>query len=190
MSDPCTHLLLFGATGDLSKRMLLPSLYNLDADCLLPDGLRIIATARSEFDTPAFVAVAAAALDQFVEAERRSPVCDARFLARLTYVSLDASKPEAFAELAAAVGDSAQVSIFLSTAPSLFGPTIAGLAAAGLAGPGARLALELGVPLLAEIPLYQGVREGGDSGSPVVISAPDSAPAKALAALAERVDQG
>jgi ATP-binding protein involved in chromosome partitioning len=57
-------------------------------------------------------------------------------------------------------------------------------------GGGARLALELGVPLLAEIPLYQGVREGGDSGSPVVVSAPDSAPAKALAALAERVDLG
>ncbi|MFZ4109113.1 MAG: glucose-6-phosphate dehydrogenase, partial [Polymorphobacter sp.] len=71
MSESCTHLLLFGATGDLSKRMLLPSLYNLDADSLLPDRLRIIATARSEFDTPGFVAVAAAALDQFVDAERR-----------------------------------------------------------------------------------------------------------------------
>ena len=57
-------------------------------------------------------------------------------------------------------------------------------------GGGARLALELGVPLLAEIPLYQGVREGGDSGAPVVVSAPDSAPAQELAALAERVDLG
>jgi glucose-6-phosphate 1-dehydrogenase len=142
MADPCTHLLLFGATGDLSKRMLLPSLYNLDADGLLPDCLRIIATARSDFDTAGFVAVAAAALDQFVEAERRTPERLARFLARLTYVPLDASKPEGFAALADAVGDPAQLSIFLSTAPSLFGPTIAGLAAAGLAGPGVRLALE------------------------------------------------
>jgi ATP-binding protein involved in chromosome partitioning len=56
-------------------------------------------------------------------------------------------------------------------------------------GGGARLALELGVPLLGEVPLEQQVREGGDNGTPVVISAPDSAPAKALAAIAERLDQ-
>lgn len=55
-------------------------------------------------------------------------------------------------------------------------------------GGGARLALELGVPLLGEIPLHQPVREGGDSGTPVVAGAPDSAPAVALAAIAERVD--
>ena len=55
-------------------------------------------------------------------------------------------------------------------------------------GGGARLALELGVPLLGEIPLHQPVREGGDAGTPVVVSAPDSAPARALTSIAERVD--
>ncbi|MFZ4690049.1 MAG: glucose-6-phosphate dehydrogenase, partial [Polymorphobacter sp.] len=142
MSDPCTHLLLFGATGDLSKRMLLPSLFGLDADGLLPDCLRIIATARSAHDTAEFTAIAAAALAEFVDAERRTPALVERFLKRLTYVSLDASAPDGFAALADAVGDPAHLAIFLSTAPSLFGPTIAGLSAAGLAGPGARLALE------------------------------------------------
>ncbi len=142
MSDPCTHLLLFGATGDLSKRMLLPSLYNLDADGLLPDCLRIIATARSNHDTAAFTALAATALEAFVDADRCNPAHVARFLARLTYVSLDANDPAGFTALSAAVGDPAHLSIFLSTAPSLFGPTIAGLVAAGLAGEGVRLALE------------------------------------------------
>jgi glucose-6-phosphate 1-dehydrogenase len=142
MAEPCTHLLLFGATGDLSKRMLLPSLFNLDSDGLLPDCLRIIATARSALSTADFQALAAAALEGFVDADRRTPERVARFLARLTYVSLDASSPSGFAALAQAVGDPTQLAIFLSTAPSLFGPTIAGLAAAGLAGPGARLALE------------------------------------------------
>jgi ATP-binding protein involved in chromosome partitioning len=56
-------------------------------------------------------------------------------------------------------------------------------------GGGARLALELGVPLLGEVPLMQRVREGGDAGSPVVVSEPDAAPARALAAIAERIDQ-
>jgi len=41
-------LLLFGATGDLARRMLLPSLYGLDADGLLPADLRIVGTARTE----------------------------------------------------------------------------------------------------------------------------------------------
>ncbi len=142
MNDPCTHLLLFGATGDLSKRMLLPSLFGLDADGLLPDCLRIIATARSTHETAEFTALAAAALEEFVEADRRNPAQIARFLARLTYVPLDATSPAGFTALAQAVGDPAHLAIFLSTAPSLFGPTIAGLASAGLAGPGVRLALE------------------------------------------------
>jgi glucose-6-phosphate 1-dehydrogenase len=51
-------LLLFGATGDLSKRMLLPSLFGLHADGLLPAGLAIVATARSGHDTAAYRALA------------------------------------------------------------------------------------------------------------------------------------
>ncbi|MBC7506156.1 MAG: glucose-6-phosphate dehydrogenase [Sandarakinorhabdus sp.] len=142
MSDPCTHLLLFGATGDLSKRMLLPSLFGLDADGLLPDCLRIIATARSAYHSAEFTKLAAAALESHVDADRRDPAQVARFLARLSYVSLDASRAEGFTALSAAVGNPANLAIFLSTAPSLFGPTIAGLTSAGLAGPGVRLALE------------------------------------------------
>ncbi len=142
MTTPCTNLLLFGATGDLSKRMLLPSLFGLDADGLLPDCLRIVATARSDHDTSEFQAIAAAALEQFMEPDRRDPATVARFLARLAYVPLDATRPQGFGALATAIGDTSNLAIFLSTAPSLFGPTIAGLAGAGLAGPGARLALE------------------------------------------------
>ena len=142
MSDPCTHLLLFGATGDLARRMLLPSLYGLDADGLLPDCLRIIATARSPHDDAAYRAIATAALEAFVEADRRPAAQVKRFIDRISYVGLDASNPAGFAALAKVVGDPAHLAIFLSTAPSLFGPTIAGLAAAGLAGAGVRLALE------------------------------------------------
>ncbi len=151
MADPCTHLLLFGATGDLARRMLLPSLFNLDADGLLPDCLRIIATARSVHSSAEFRALASAALDAQIEPERRKPEDLARFLARLSYVPLDAGSPDGFATLAAHIGDTAQLAIFLSTAPSLFTSTIAGLAQAGLTGPGVRLALEkpLGADLIS-----------------------------------------
>ena len=48
------RLLLFGATGDLSRRKLLPSLCALDADGLLPERLAIIGTARSEMSDGEF----------------------------------------------------------------------------------------------------------------------------------------
>ena len=54
-------------------------------------------------------------------------------------------------------------------------------------GGGARLAQEAGVPLLAQLPLEMPVREGGDSGVPVVLSAPDSATAQAFGSLAREL---
>ncbi|HUF66788.1 MAG TPA: Mrp/NBP35 family ATP-binding protein [Gemmatimonadaceae bacterium] len=54
-------------------------------------------------------------------------------------------------------------------------------------GGGQRLANELGVPLLGQIPLDQRVYEGGDAGAPIVTAAPDSPPAVALRDLAGRV---
>jgi len=142
VNNICTHLLLFGATGDLARRMLLPSLYNLDAEGLLPDCLRIIATARTAHDDASYRAVAEAALAQTIEPARFTAPRTARFLDRLRYVPLDATSTDGFAALGEAVPDKSNLAIFLSTAPALFGPTIAGLASAGLAGPGARLALE------------------------------------------------
>jgi glucose-6-phosphate 1-dehydrogenase len=142
-TQPVQSLLLFGATGDLARRMLLPSLFGLDADGLLPKGLRIVATARSAHDDASFRTLAEAALRQAIEAERLKPEPMARFLGRLRYVPLDASDPAQFSVLAAAVDPARQpLAIFLSTAPSLFRDTIAGLAASGLASENARLALE------------------------------------------------
>jgi glucose-6-phosphate 1-dehydrogenase len=144
-------LLLFGATGDLARRMLLPSLFGLDGDGLLPEDLVVVGTARSKGDDDWYREKAREALDEFVDHDRlKDDVLD-RFLRRLRYRSADVSTPEPFKDLAEAVGDTApkDLSIFLSTAPSLFEPTISGLAKAGLAGDRARLALEkpLGVDL-------------------------------------------
>jgi glucose-6-phosphate 1-dehydrogenase len=61
-------LLLFGATGDLARRMLLPSLYGLDADGLLPETLTVVGTARTEFDDEEIRERALAALQQHLPA--------------------------------------------------------------------------------------------------------------------------
>jgi ATP-binding protein involved in chromosome partitioning len=54
-------------------------------------------------------------------------------------------------------------------------------------GGGKRLADELELPLLAEIPLYPRVHEGGDRGIPIVVAEPDASASRALRGLADRI---
>src|SRR4051812_19688971 len=150
MPDRISTLVMFGATGDLARRMLLPSLYGLDSDGLLPDALRIIGTARTDLDDNAFRDRAEAALQEYLPTGFYSSGIAQRFLSRLHYVPVDITQPASFAKLADRIGDPCHgVGIFLSTAPSLFKPVIDGLADAGLACPTVRMALEkpLGVDL-------------------------------------------
>src|SRR4051812_32467384 len=143
MGERISTLLLFGATGDLARRMLLPSLYGLDSDGLLPEDLRIIGTARTELDDDAFRQRALEALQQHLPEGFFDKAVADRFLKRLHYVPLDINDPAGFERLAGAIGDPCDgVAIFLSTAPSLFKPTIDGLETAGLACPTVRMALE------------------------------------------------
>jgi glucose-6-phosphate 1-dehydrogenase len=143
MADRISTLVMFGATGDLARRMLLPSLYGLDADGQLPDGMRIIGTARTALDDAGFRDRADAALHEHLPEGFYSAGVAERFLSRLHYVPVDINDAAGFERLATAIGDPCHgVAIFLSTAPSLFTPGIDGLSAAGLACPTVRLALE------------------------------------------------
>src|SRR3954469_16502032 len=143
MRDRVSTRVMFGATGDLAPRMLLPSLYGLDSDGLLPPDLRIIGTARTELDDAAFRERARASLEEHLPAGFFQEGVAKRFLERLHYVALDIKDPSGFKRLAATIGHPCDVvAIFLSTAPSLFKPTIDGLEGAGLACPTVRMALE------------------------------------------------
>jgi glucose-6-phosphate 1-dehydrogenase len=136
-------LLLFGATGDLSRRMLLPSLYALHDEGLLPPGLKIVGTARSDLDDAGFRAMASEALDEHLPADRRNDATIPAFLDRLAYQALDVTDPSHFDLLAKKLGEHQRhLAIFLSTAPSLFEPTILGLEKAGLVHEGVRIGLE------------------------------------------------
>jgi glucose-6-phosphate 1-dehydrogenase len=141
MNSKADALLLFGATGDLSQRMLLPSLCALHADGLLDPDLRIVGTARSDMSDGEFRNFARESVEKFLPANRRGGMAD--FLNRLHYQTLDVTDPDGYAKLAKVVGSSGErLAIFLSTAPSLFEPTIRGLASVGLAETGARIGLE------------------------------------------------
>jgi len=143
MAERISVLVMFGATGDLARRMLLPSLYGLDSDGLLSDKLRIVGTARTELDNSGFRERAQSALKEYLPGGFYSEDVAQRFLARLHYVPVDINDPGGFDRLAESIGDPCHgVAIFISTAPSLFKPVIDGLAAAGLACPTVRMALE------------------------------------------------
>ncbi|MDN3646176.1 glucose-6-phosphate dehydrogenase [Pontixanthobacter aestiaquae] len=141
MNFTADRLLLFGATGDLAQRMLLPSLAALHADALIADDVKIIGTARSEMTDIEFRNFAREALEKYMPADRRSGM--AEFLGRLSYHPLDATTLDGFQGLADKVGEPQRgLAIFLSTAPSLFEPTIKGLQHAGLDGENVRMCLE------------------------------------------------
>ena len=135
-------LVLFGGTGDLAQRMLYPSLFNLDADGFLPEGFRIVATARAEMGREPFLAM----VRKSVEAKAGELGVDeadwSRFVGRLTYEHADATRAEGAKRLAEALGEAKRPMFFLAISPSLYGAVAQALADAGLAGPHARIVLE------------------------------------------------
>lgn len=138
-----SRLLLFGATGDLAKRMLLPSLFALHEDGLIAADLRIVGTARSSMSDEEYRDLAADALSEYLPEDRKGNGQLQSFLERLSYQPLDANQSEGFEALSGKLGDiSGGPAIFLSTAPSLFEATIAGLKSAGLTGDNVRIGLE------------------------------------------------
>jgi glucose-6-phosphate 1-dehydrogenase len=135
-------IVLFGGTGDLARRMLLPSLYFLDADGFLPEGFRILATARAELTREAFVAATAKAVAERASGDGVDPAAWDRFAGRLDYVSCDATRPEGVEALKGALADSRAAIFYLAVSPSLYGKVCAALSGAGLAGPDTRIVLE------------------------------------------------
>lgn len=137
-------LILFGATGDLAHRMLFPSLYNLDKDGLLAENFTILGSGRSAMDDEAFRATIKEALKTFLPAEQYDDATVEKFLKRIDYLALDMDADKGFATLREKLGSRADkpLGVYLSTPPSLFGPIINGLDAAGLACGECRVALE------------------------------------------------
>jgi glucose-6-phosphate 1-dehydrogenase len=144
LTEPSATFLLFGATGDLARRMIFPSLYNLLADGLLPDDFLIVASGRSEMSDDAFREEVCAALRQFLPADRYDDEVASQFRTMIGYQPVDAAKPDQFAALAQRIDGRLErgLSVYLSTPPSLFAPTAQGLADAGLIAANTRIAME------------------------------------------------
>ena len=139
MPAPAPVLVLLGGAGDLAMRMLIPSLYHLELDGLLPRGLRIIAVGRAAGDADSY---RAEVFDDLILRDILEETSWARMSARLDYCAADATKPEGAKLLADRIGPPGDLVFFYALSPSLFAPVTQALQAAGLTGPLTRLMLE------------------------------------------------
>jgi glucose-6-phosphate 1-dehydrogenase len=141
MTEPGAFV-IFGATGDLSRRMLLPSLYFLDADGLLPPSLKVIGAGRSSHSDQEFIAQAEEAVRERAGKDF-SPDAWRTFAERLAYCGGDAADPKTFECLKSRIGEGRGESLFyLSTSPALYTPIVRGLAAQGLTAEPNRVIVE------------------------------------------------
>ena len=168
---PPADIVVFGGTGDLAMRKLLPALYLRDRDGQLPPQTRIIATSRAGLDEAGYRDKIRGELSRFVVAGELDATVLDRFLPRLTHVSLDidtapAHVGDGWAALAAELPDAERVRVFyLAIAPALFG-TVSATARPSTAWSPPSRALVLEKPIghdLASAPRDQRRRRRGAS---------------------------
>jgi glucose-6-phosphate 1-dehydrogenase len=150
-SVPAAVLVVFGATGDLARRKLLPAVYNLAHDGTLPARLHVVGVARDPLGDAGFRDLAAEAIRA---CSRRSPdpALLRALMEDLQHVDGDFFEPATYAELGRRLRElddrhdaSLDRCFYLSTAPAFFCPIVEALGAHGLdraAGAAVRLVVE------------------------------------------------
>ena len=148
---PPTVIVIFGASGDLTARKLIPAIYNLGHDNLLPPDFHLIGFGRKPVPDEEFRGHAEAAIREF---SRRplAPEFWSRVAARTTYLAGDYDERAAYdrlheriRQLEAAAGRELQSLFYVSTPPSVFRPIVENLGASGLA------ARHLGTPVQSKV---------------------------------------
>jgi glucose-6-phosphate 1-dehydrogenase len=135
-------LVIFGATGDLARRKIFPGLYRRFWAGQVPPDSRIIGAARSAMTPSEFQAQVRAAIDEFVRPDKREAAKIDAFLARIGYVSIDATGPGGWAELKAEMRPGVIGAFYFSVAPALFGDLAERLHQHGIASDDSRIVVE------------------------------------------------
>src|SRR5271155_1800089 len=136
-ADACV-MVIFGASGDLTKRKLIPALLNLAAAKLLPEQFAIIGYASNDFTTETFRAQLTEDIKQFASCPVTPEMWD-WFLKRIYYLKGDFQNPEGYKTLKAKILEVEKTHhipgnrfYYLAVAPRFFGEVVRQLGAAGL----------------------------------------------------------
>src|SRR5262245_55963947 len=126
-ADPCCFV-IFGATGDLTGRLLLPALYNLAAGGLLPDGFCLVGVGRTQMSSDAFRNHLTKSLREFATRPVDDAVAD-RILDSVTHVQGEADDPQMYEKLRQELNRIERVKptqgnrlFYLATPPAAFAP--------------------------------------------------------------------
>jgi glucose-6-phosphate 1-dehydrogenase len=137
-SDPCL-MVIFGASGDLTRRKLLPALYNLAADKLLSPNFAVIGVATADLNNETFRDQLQKDLQAFASGAQNADVI-AWLAQRMYFVRGSFEDPQLFQTVAATVkevatkhGVNGNLLHYLAVAPNFFGPIIRQLGTVGLA---------------------------------------------------------
>ncbi len=140
--DPCS-LVIFGVTGDLAHRKLMPALYDLGCHGVLPFGTTIVGYGRQELDDDELRALLQGSIDDHYGADTIDGSLCERILLTPRYVQGQFDDPEGYARLGAVLDDldaggtRGNRMFYLATPPSQFGVIVEQLGASGLARKGA-----------------------------------------------------
>ncbi|MBN3765959.1 glucose-6-phosphate dehydrogenase [Burkholderia sp. Ac-20365] len=141
-TDSSFTFVLFGGTGDLSMRKILPALYEAHRAGMLAASGKIVAVARHEDDRASYLQWVNEHVKAHVAKSGLDESAWASFIDRIEYVKLDLGKAEDFVKLRDALQDHSGTRVFyLATGPSLFVPICRALASVGL-NENARIVLE------------------------------------------------
>jgi glucose-6-phosphate 1-dehydrogenase len=139
-AEPCT-IVIFGASGDLTQRKLVPALYNLHLDRLLPTGFAVVGVARRELPQDTFVSALREGTQQYSRRAMSDEIWQ-EIASGLSYVTAG-SRPEDYGRLADHLdgldrerGTGGNRLFYLATPPSAFPRIVEGLRGAGLHRPG------------------------------------------------------
>jgi glucose-6-phosphate 1-dehydrogenase len=137
-------LVLFGGTGDLAWRKLMPALFQAFRHGSLPKDGRIVGVARDDLSDDQYRELIQSRFNAVEGAKRPSAEEFEKFASLLHYLRMDLSKPADYARLAELLKqrNADTVVMYVATAPALFTQVVEQIAAAGLNGPSTRMVLE------------------------------------------------
>ncbi len=136
-------LVIFGGTGDLARRKILPALYRRFRDGQMPGDARIIGAARTDQDGEAWAKWVRAAFKEFLRPEEQKDKASINdFIERLDYLPIDAMGEGGWVDLKGMMRPDVVQAFYFSVGPSLFGALAERLHAHGIARPEARIVVE------------------------------------------------
>ncbi len=137
--------IVFGGTGDLAERKLIPALYQRQVAGQLSEPTRVLGASRAQMSSEDYRSFARAAINEFVKPAERIDTEIETFLQRLHYIAVDAKADTGWAELAAFFADAPVDRVrafYLAVAPALFGDIADKLKQNGLINTNARIIVE------------------------------------------------